>query len=155
MNCVDYAFLRRRINTQRIMKRKTTTIYLLAAASLLLTQCTPQSEMIPTNLRTEFLSEPIGLDTQQPRFTWEYMGNQADFQVSRQEIRIGTDPNDLRPYEEGMKLLPHTRYYWTVQVWDAQGHMTAPSCIASFETAKFEEADWTAQWISDGQDKQL
>ena len=155
MNCVDYAFLRRRINTQRIMKRKPTTIYLLAAASLLLTQCTPQSEMIPTNLRTEFLSEPIGLDTQQPRFTWEYMGNQADFQVSRQEIRIGTDPNDLRPYEEGMKLFPHTRYYWTVQVWDEQGHKTAPSCIASFETAKFEEADWTAQWISDGQDKEL
>ena len=94
------------------------TICIYAFAALLLGGCKSNNELtIPTNLRTEYLTEPIGLDTSSPRFTWEYSGNEEGFKASRYEVRIGTSPDDLRPYAEGMALKPHTRYYWNVTVW--------------------------------------
>ena len=132
------------------------SLYLCALAGLLLTACTSHNDQTtPVNLRTEFLSEPIGLDTQSPRFTWEYDGAQPGFTVSKQEIQMGTEPHALKPYTEGTPLQPHTRYYWTVKVWDEEGRLCAPAAIASFETAKFSEADWKAQWITDGEDKEF
>ena len=93
------------------------TICIYAFAALLLGGCISNNELtIPTNLRTEYLTEPIGLDTSSPRFTWEYSGNEEGFKASRYEVRIGTSPDDLRPYAEGMALKPHTRYYWNVAV---------------------------------------
>ena len=53
------------------------TICIYAFAALLLGGCKSNNELtIPTNLRTEYLTEPIGLDTSSPRFTWEYSGNE-------------------------------------------------------------------------------
>ena len=83
------------------------TICIYAFAALLLGGCKSNNELtIPTNLRTEYLTEPIGLDTSSPRFTWEYSGNEEGFKASRYEVRIGTSPDDLRPYAEGMALIP-------------------------------------------------
>ena len=100
-----------------IMEYMKQTICIYAFAALLLGGCKSNNELtIPTNLRTEYLTEPIGLDTSSPRFTWEYSGNEEGFKASRYEVRIGTSPDDLRPYAEGMALKPHTRYYWNVTV---------------------------------------
>lgn len=135
------------------MKR---TIYIYALAALLLGGCKGQNERtVPTALRTEYLTDPIGLDTPSPRFTWEYAGNEEGFTASRHEVRIGTDPSDLHPYTEGMSLKPHTRYYWNVTVWDGEGRPCSTSETASFETAKFTPADWSAQWITDHKDKEF
>ena len=95
------------------------------------------------------------MDTSSPRFTWEYSGNEEGFKASRYEVRIGTSPNDLRPYAEGMALKPHTRYYWNVTVWDGEGRPCATSETASFETAKFDPSDWSASWITDHKDKEF
>ena len=71
------------------------SIYIYAFAALLLGGCKSNNELtIPTNLRTEYLTEPIGLDTSSPRFTWEYSGNEEGFKASRYEVRIGTSPDD-------------------------------------------------------------
>lgn len=132
------------------------SIYIYAFAALLLGGCKGNNELtIPTNLRTEYLTEPIGLDTSSPRFTWEYSGNEEGFKASRYEIRIGTSPDELRPYAEGMSLKPHTRYYWNVTVWDGEGRPCATSETASFETAKFAPSDWSASWITDHKDKEF
>lgn len=132
------------------------SIYIYAFAALLLGGCKSNNELtIPTNLRTEYLTEPIGLDTSSPRFTWEYSGNEEGFKASRYEVRIGTSPDDLRPYAEGMALKPHTRYYWNVTVWDGEGRPCATSETASFETAKFDPSDWSASWITDHKDKEF
>lgn len=132
------------------------TIYIYALAALLLGGCKGANERtIPTNLRTEYLAEPIGLDTSSPRFTWEYSGDEEGFTTTRKEIRIGTSPDDLRPYTEGMALQPHTRYYWNVTVWDGEGRACKTSDIATFETAKFAPSDWSAQWITDQKDKEF
>lgn len=109
----------------------------------------------PVNLRTDYLSEPLGIDTPTPRFTWEYAGGNDDFSASRYEIRIGTTPNNLRVHEQAIRLQSHTRYYWQVTVWDQQGVKCRPSEIAWFETAKLAPSDWSARWITDDEDKEV
>ena len=79
---------------------------------LLLLGCEGKNgQTVPVNLRTEYLRNPIGLDTQEPRFTWEYAGDEANFKASRSEIRIGTSPDKLSLYRGDRSLKPHTRYY--------------------------------------------
>ena len=130
-------------------------ILVLAFSAIALVSCQVQNDRItPVNLRTEYLTNPQGIDAQTPRFTWEYAGQQPEFAVSRTEVQIGTSPDNMRTYYPSMKLQPHTRYYWNVTVWDQHGIKCKPSKIASFETGKLTPDNWKAQWISDGKDKE-
>ena len=133
---------------------KIQTILTLFFAALLLSGCKGKNtHTFPVNLRTEYLREPLGLDTSSPRFTWEYAGDEDQFAVSRYEIYMGTNPNELKPYVKDRLLQSHTRYYWQVAVWDAEGRPCKLSEIASFEMAKLNQSDWTARWITDSHDK--
>ncbi|MDH6358563.1 family 78 glycoside hydrolase catalytic domain [Parabacteroides sp. PF5-9] len=122
---------------------------------LTLTACQSENtQTVPVNLRTEYLKEPLGIETISPRFTWEYESVEDDFDISRSEICIGTSPDNLQPYTEGMSLQSHTRYYWNVTVWDQKGQKCRTSETSYFETAKLNPSDWTGQWITDNQDKE-
>lgn len=135
---------------------KKQTLYVCALSALLLCGCKGTNDItVPVNLRTEYLVEPLGLDTRSPRFTWEFSGGEDNFTSSRHEVRIGTSPDDLQIYKEGMNLSPHTRYYWNVTVWDGKGRRCRTSETASFETAKFAPADWSGKWITDANDKEF
>ena len=58
-----------------MVKKNTLLICSLAFFSLM--GCKGKNELtVPVNLRTEYLREPIGLDTKSPRFTWEYKGSE-------------------------------------------------------------------------------
>ena len=127
--------------------------FAVLTGAFLLSSCS--SKVVPVNLRTEYRVEPLGIDATNPRFTWEYAGNERNFISSHYEIRIGTDPKHLQVYENGFSLHSHTRYYWDVTVWDQNGHKSALSDITWFETAKLSPADWTALWITDKQDKEF
>lgn len=136
--------------------KKTTVTSLIGITLLLLFTSgkSPKASVVPVNLRTEYLREPIGIDTKAPRFTWEYEGKEKDFIPVRNEIRIGTTRGDLSVYSKDMSFKPHTRYYWDVTVWDAHGKQSKTSEVASFETGKLVAADWTGKWITDKQDKE-
>ena len=61
-----------------MVKKNTLLICSLAFFSLM--GCKGKNELtVPVNLRTEYLREPIGLDTKSPRFTWEYKGSEKNF----------------------------------------------------------------------------
>lgn len=138
------------LNKKTMLSIRKTLAALLGV--LLLSSCVNNTE--PVNLRTEYLTDPIGLDTPNPRFTWEYTGEDENFIASRHEISIGTDPKNLQTYTEGMPLQSHTRYYWQVAVWDQKGNKSRLSEIAWFETAKLSASDWTGCWITDTLDKE-
>ena len=126
-----------------------------ALAAVLLTGCaTGNKSVVPTNLRTEYLDNPIGLGTDDPRFTWEYSGNNKSFMPSKYEIRIGTDPGKLNAYDKTMAISPHNRNYWNETAWDESGKRTKTSETAFFETGKLSGSDWSAKWITDNHDKE-
>lgn len=63
---------------------------------------------------------------------------------------IGTLARSTDPWVVygGKPLAPHTRYHWTVRVWDERGRATAFADPAWFETGFLDERRWRADWIA-------
>ncbi|WP_251028568.1 family 78 glycoside hydrolase catalytic domain [Bacillus sp. ISL-18] len=122
------------------------------------------------DLRVEYRNNPIGIDLQKPRFSWEMLSNLRGQKQTAYQLLVATSPNKLTPdsvdiwnsgkvnssesnaVEYGGKAFKaSTRYYWTVNVWDKEGKKfeTAP---AYFETGLLSTdgvAGWDgAKWIS-------
>jgi len=115
----------------------------------------------------ENLKNPIGIDIQQPRFSWQLISPlRNQYQTSyrilvstslekiHQDIgdawdskRIKSEKSILIPYE-GKKLEPATKYWWKVKVWDSKGRSSGWSEISTFTTGLFNEKQWLeAKWI--------
>lgn len=138
------------------MKKRTILLALSACIAFVLVSCTGRNtQTVPVNLRTEYLTDPIGLDTSDPRFTWEYMGEEEGFKASRAEIKIGLSPDKLSWSPGEIPIQSHTRYYWNVTVWDGNGKKCQTSETATFETAKLKQEDWSGKWITDDLDKEV
>ena len=122
----------------------------------------------PVNLRCEYRVDPIGINTEVPRYSWELSsGVRGQFQ-SAYEILVSDNLKDLSKNKgnvwktgrirsgeniqvsyAGKELQPSTRYYWKIRAWDKEGYASAYSEPAFFETGLGTD-DWQADWIWDG-----
>ena len=115
-----------------------------------------------TDLRTEHLVNPLGLDEPAPRFSWKLADSRPGATQTAYQLevsagsstvvwdsgRIDADTSVLVPYA-GPALSPHTRYHWRLRIWDHTGTASAWSESAWFETGFLNPtAPWpTAEWI--------
>lgn len=153
---------------------KTSVIYFLLALGTLSGCQTINKEVAVNELRSEYLDNPLGLDTPSPRFTWNFASVKKEFAQKYYQIRVSTSPELLAQgkadvwnspkvespvsravYSGDMPLVSHQKYYWNVTVWDESGKECTPSVASSFEMAKMNKADWKAQWITDKNDKEF
>ncbi len=123
---------------------------------------------VPVELKTEYSINPLGIDTDFPRFSWKFSQNsntnrQLFFQVLVSDKLINLKKNkdlvwdsgkiksdiNLTVYN-GKKLLPNTRYYWFVKIWDNKGNESSFSKHSHFQTGIKET--WSAKWITDKED---
>jgi alpha-L-rhamnosidase len=129
-----------------------------------------QSGCIPVNLQCEYLVNPIGIDAASPRLSWQLQDNRPGAKQTGWRLSVGTDsievskgigrqwqygqPNGSaqRVIYSGEALQPFTRYFWVVQVGDKDGHISALSPVASFETGMMDSRNWKGAWISDSRD---
>ncbi len=115
-----------------------------------------------TDLRCEYLTNPVGIDEKAPRFTWKASAGKEGMQVievaeSEKALRDRkflwrSQPlpaNTLSAIYSGKPLKNHTRYVWRV-ITDGKASETA-----TFETAKMQPHGWEASWITDGNDKEF
>ncbi|WP_233095871.1 alpha-L-rhamnosidase [Alicyclobacillus sp. SO9] len=114
-------------------------------------------------LRCEYRVNPIGLDVESPRISWQLETTETDvlqaayqLQVSVVEgfcevlwdtKQINTDQSIHVTYE-GPPLLPQTRYYFRVRVWDTKGNSSAWSERSYWETGLLDSSRWQAKWIT-------
>ncbi len=126
-----------------------------------------QAGFTVTGLRHEYRINPVGTDAVHPRLSWRIEGTERNTVQSAYQIQVATDSSKLirgtrgilwdsgrlttdaslfQPYD-GPALQSRTRYFWRVRVWDGKGKVSAWSAPAFWETALFNRADWTAQWI--------
>lgn len=128
----------------------------------LLASCGSQQTML-TNLRVEYQDCPLSIDSEKPRFSWNYKGNPS-FVQKKYELSIGTTKacgdwttgeitSPSMQAEADIRLKPHSTYYWKVSACDVTSGKKVTSAVHRFETAKMSPSDWTGQWISDGRDK--
>ncbi|WP_144549232.1 glycoside hydrolase family 78 protein [Bacillus sp. X1(2014)] len=119
-----------------------------------------------TNLEVESTTNPIGIDKENPRFSWIMESDIRGQKQSAYQIIVSTDKKKLKKSEgdiwdtgkiksdqsnnikyEGKALSPTTRYYWTVKVWDKDGNQVVPSNEAWFETGLMGTGWDNAKWI--------
>jgi alpha-L-rhamnosidase len=116
-------------------------------------------------LRTEYATNPIGIDEPAPRLSWMLTAARRGTLQSAYEIRVATKASDLarsptwtsgkvtssesvnRAYS-GPALVPGRRYHWQVRVWDDQGRASDWSAPGFWETGLMGAAQWKAKWIT-------
>jgi alpha-L-rhamnosidase len=120
-----------------------------------------------TDLRCEYLADPLGIDVGSPRLSWIINADgrerkQSAYQVlvSSSEEHLKKDKGDMwdsgRVLSDasiqitygGKKLESGGRYYWKVGVWDENGRGSEFSKPASWEMGLLADPDWKAKWIS-------
>ncbi len=141
----------------------TKRVRILLALQLLVLFCTAQVAV--QHLLTENLSNPIGLDTRMPRFSWQLSATERNELQTAYEIRVSTKSNGKAELWNSGKVFSaqsvHVayggpapasgrRYFWQVRVWDNKGRNSAWSAPAWWQTGLLDESDWTAKWIQPG-----
>ncbi len=124
------------------------------------------STLLPTDLRVEFLRNPLGIEARAPRLSWRFRGNpkgvtQAAWQIQcaatkqalTKEEGLLWDSGKVECAEQldrvyaGRKLASREAVAWRVRVWDQKGKVSAWSTAGTFEMGLLEKKDFTAQWI--------
>lgn len=142
-------------------------IFLLAPAGLTSGSPDNSSEALrplaPSDLRVEYLVNPLGIDILQPRFFWknshpERGQKQIAFQLivsSSAEAdkgdlwdsgKVNTD-SSIQIVYGGKQLASNRTYYWKVRIWDVRGQESPWSGVARFDTGLFSPSDWKGEWI--------
>lgn len=105
-------------------------------------------------LKTEFLTDPIGVDFQKPLLTWSCEGG-----IKQTAYRIIAKSGDEVAWDSGKvesssmrtiypcKLHSREIIRWNVTLWDENDTPGEP-CEAYFEMGLLEKSDWRARWIS-------
>ena len=138
------------------MKRNFSLVILLLMCSSVFSQLKLQS------LLTENLTDPVGIDIAQPRFSWQLVGTKRNTSQSAYEIKVVSEKATLwssgkvnsdqsvHVKYNGPALQSGKKYNWQVKAWDNSGKPSAWSAVASFQTAFFNVSDWKAKWIEAG-----
>jgi alpha-L-rhamnosidase len=120
-----------------------------------------------TNLRTEYLTNPLGIDETHPRFSWWIDDPRPGARQTAYRVRVASSPDHLAQNTPdlwdsgqvasnqqahiayaGIPLTSRQRDHWDVILWDADGLPGPASAPATFELGLLDHADWSASWIT-------
>ena len=117
-------------------------------------------------LKCEYASNPIGLDTKTPQFSWMIKSKESGFVQFAYQIIVSDSKDDLKSnlgniwnsgkvesslstgiLYNGPELTSRKVYYWKVRIWkDAKG-VSNWSETATFEMGLLKTSDWNADWV--------
>ncbi|MCK4992835.1 MAG: alpha-L-rhamnosidase N-terminal domain-containing protein, partial [Bacteroidales bacterium] len=141
------------------------TIFKIFILLLFTSACSEGSQVNITNLRYEYKLNPLGVDIEEPRFSWVLESNQRGVKQTAYQIFVASSLKNLNEnrsdvwdskkivsdrsiqiYYQGNPLKSNRKYYWKVKVWDQDGQSHS-SEAAFWTTGFFNESDWKAKWI--------
>ena len=109
--------------------------------------------MNATQLKTEYLTDPVGIGISRPRLFWNCEGGerQTAFQIAATDDSGmplwdsgRTQSRSMRAEWGGSPVPPKTKVLWKVRLWD-ENDVPGPWRQASFETGIDR---WQADWIT-------
>ncbi len=116
-----------------------------------------------TKLVSEYRINPIGIDVQKPRLSWQILSEGQNVMQTAYEIKVtdqtakgkliwtsGKEESDqsINVVYGGPALKSMQRVYWQVRVWDNNNKVSAWSQPAFWEMGILESESWKASWIS-------
>lgn len=131
-----------------------------------LTPFAASAHLAAERLRVEYLENPLGLDTPQPRLSWIVTSKERDQRQSAYQILVASREDWLKPgkadlWDTGTVKSDetlHIRYagrplgsrqscYWRVRSWDQENKASEWSAVGRWEMGLLEAKDWQASWI--------
>ncbi|MBS1520860.1 MAG: family 78 glycoside hydrolase catalytic domain [Bacteroidetes bacterium] len=120
------------------------------------------------NVRCEYKTNPIGIESAQPRLSWELQSCERNETQTAYRILVADSPEALsngtgnvwdskrvisstsiQVSYKGQPLQSTKTYYWKVKVWDNHGHVSEWSDIAKWQMGLLNPHDWkAAKWIA-------
>ncbi len=117
---------------------------------------------------TEYHINPVGIDIQQPRLSWQLVSDAENVMQTAYEIRVAASEKDLSKtgkqiwnsgkvtsdksvnvVYQGPALKSMQRVYWQVRVWDNKSKKASSwSQPAFWEMGILEPQLWSAKWIT-------
>lgn len=147
---------------KQIMKWINLFIICLIAAN---TNAFAAAKTVVNELVCEYHTNPLGIDVQKPRLSWQISASEANLLQSAYEIKVTEQPakgkviwtsgkvnsdQSVNVAYEGPALKSMQRVYWQVRIWDNKGKVTAWSAPAFWEMGILEPPSWKASWITLG-----
>lgn len=133
---------------------------------MLLSSCTSPDDTKISGLKVEYLTNPLGIDVEQPRFSWQLVSGERDVKQSAYQIIVNESLADIKRESgktwdsgkmesdetvnrvyNGNVLQSNTTYFWRVRVW-LSDELAVWSEPAFFHTGILNASEWQAQWIT-------
>ncbi|WP_299430209.1 family 78 glycoside hydrolase catalytic domain [uncultured Maribacter sp.] len=137
--------------------------------------CDSSSTIELTDLKSEYRTNPLGIDNTAPRLSWNLFDNsqtrgqkQTAYQIlvassiKNLESNVGDvwDSGKIESNQsvnvkyEGKNLASAQQYFWKVKAWDVSGNVSNWSEIGHFSMGLLKKEDWKGEWIyKKGQNK--
>ena len=158
-----------------MLHKKNIFVSVLGLVLGICTACGASKQTEITNLKTNYIRNPIGVDDESILFSWQMNSeeqgkSQSAYRIAVYECDQGNREQDdaiaseicvwdagkvesslsvAVPYE-GEQLKPQTGYEWSVDVWDEEGNRCVSAETGYFETGLMGEFPEEAHWISVG-----
>src|ERR1017187_6002328 len=126
-----------------------------------------QSQMLATELKTEHLKEPLGIETPLPRFSWLLVSGERGQLQTGFQVLVASSLNNLQADKSdkwdsgkvsadnsvevvyaGSELARGERCYWKGRVWNRSGKPGVYSSPSFFEMGLRKLSDWKGKWIA-------
>jgi alpha-L-rhamnosidase len=116
------------------------------------------------DLTVDHKTNPIGINNNQPRFSWKIIDAENNLMQTAYSLRVATDEkissskivwqsgkiesdeSILQPYK-GPDLKSEQKYFWQVKIWDNKGKESKWSTTAFWEMGLLSKSEWKAKWI--------
>jgi alpha-L-rhamnosidase len=140
-------------------------IYIAIIGLCLLTLQKVEAQVSLQNATCEMLLNPIGIDVQQPRLSWEIISKARNVQQKSYQLLVASSLEKLNEEEAdlwntgkmdskqsvhvryaGLKLGSRMRAYWKVKVWTTAGE-SGWSAVNTFSMGLLYYKDWPKGWI--------
>lgn len=138
-----------------------------------------EASSLIVNLQTDYIENPIGIDNQKPRLTWNIKDSKQGAKQTAYRLIVGTNSEKVKNIVgstpasgsfsgiswdtgvvmsdiqlinyAGVNLSPFTKYYWKVIIWDDEENENS-SDLQTFEMGMVNMSNWSGNWISDDRD---
>jgi len=138
----------------------------IALSCVLSSVALPAAALTVCDLRCEYRTDPLGIDTAEPRLSWILDSDVRGQKQTAYRILVAAGVDELSEGKgslwdsgivesdqsvhvmyRGRPLQSRMRCYWKVRVWDKDGRESAWSAPASWSMGLLHPGDWQGRWI--------
>jgi len=150
-------------------KSRITACFIFSAILFLTSACKDEGTRLD-DLRCDYQTNPTGLDSSHPGFSWKIRADQRGISQKAYQIIVGESLDEIKKGTgkcwdsgkvksgrtvniayEGIPLKSDREYFWCVRIWTNEDRPVR-SEPARFHTGLFHPSDWKAQWITAGEE---